>query len=116
MAFKIERKVFDLDLLVPLINGTEIEVKCIKNMNAEEYAKYTKFCRDKFPGIKTIKEAELGNKEQEDKTVFLRVVDQIDYLYEKGSQWWLDNVSPQTIISIQDYHNDFHRSLGKKNK
>ena len=116
MAFKVEEKEFDWDLEVPIMvkegepKRTEI-VKCVHQMNTRKYDDFLKHISKMIP---TDEEVERMKKNTEVETSLISIIKQIDFLYQKGVEWWTNNVSPNVILSVQKYILSFSEIMGVK--
>lgn len=120
MAFKVKKSKFDWDLELDLIpkegeaKGETVIIKCVKVMNSEEYAEFVNYCQELSPKNES-EQLEISKEISKDiyKGIAL-VINQIDYLYEKGEEWWKKNVDPETIMNVQRHLVDFTNALSQK--
>lgn len=113
MAFKVKKPKFDWDLMIPIIGQEEdVLLKCAKPMNGENYGKFVKNINDLISN-KDEQELEEEIKNDIDKGIIL-IIKQIDFLYEKGVEWWQQNVNPETILAVQRHLIDFTEVITQK--
>ena len=120
MAFKVEKKIFDWDIEIPIItknekgevvsDKTEI-IKCVHVMNTEKYNEFMDHIKKYIPKEEE-KEVMIKNSDQEKGIV--SIIKQIDFLYKKGADWWITNVEPQYIFAVQKYILSFTDIIGVK--
>lgn len=116
MAFKVAKSEFDWDVEVPIISEdgeSKYEtLKCVVKMNGDGYANFIKHLNSITKG-KTEKKLtdEIGSDIE---SGILLVINQIDYLYKKGSDWWKENTSPETILAVQRHLIDFTNVIAEK--
>lgn len=119
MAFKVDKPNFDWDLEVPLIPDEQgvIKyelVKCVISMNGDNYANFLNHLNSLVPNDeKDLENAQESMRKDASKSIGL-VIEQIDYLYHKGVEWWKNNVAPDTIIRVQRHLLSFTDTIAQK--
>lgn len=119
MAFKVEQTLFDWDVELPVLQDDgsykDEVVKCVRVMNNKDYSTWMDLIDNLVPKKKNIKGVDISSLEIQKPSVSIeKIISQVDWLYEKGPEWWKSKIKPDVIIKVRDHLFEYTKDMAEK--